>query len=110
MASTRWALAPGVADYQSAKGEGINHPSSECHVERGAGRLARHVRERLVGLKPVTKQEQFRRSISWHLSPQKRATKTSSPLVSRDERSGCVASGQLIPPVGFGPKLKELSG
>lgn len=53
MASTRWAFAPGVTDHQSAKGEGTYQPSCECHVERGAGRLARHVRERLVGLKPV---------------------------------------------------------
>ena len=55
----KWALALGVTGYQPAK-ESTDLPSvskdhrffaRECHVERGARRLARHVRERLVSLK-----------------------------------------------------------
>jgi len=48
----RRAWAPGRSDSPFGQGEGVHHPSRPCSVERGARRLARHVRERLPKVIP----------------------------------------------------------
>ena len=109
LASSRPTLAPAKPDSPSGARGRTYHPSGQCPVERGAARVARHVRERLLEVIPGHQPDLISKFyLMAHSRPRMRASGTASAVQSG--RAVMFKAGAKRPraasnpPAGFEPQ------